>query len=230
MPEGEGCATSPTISPDGSAVYAGDNQGVFYAFGTEDGRLLWPAPPVLEGAMLGSPTAARDDGSIYVATDRFLHRLLPDGTVLWAKGYDEFAQDENRVPPVDADGDGREDFPRAAIPAGLAVTSPNRVLLPFALGYRLSPEPSGMSLWPTQAVLAVLDRDGNLAAGPFEVPDTVETTACADRYGNVYAAHVSSLSSVYNSLYCKLHLDRLGIPLPPPIVPTGGLTLLRAEP
>jgi hypothetical protein len=66
--------------------------------------------------------------------------------------------------------------------------------------------------------------------GLSEDPDTVETTACADRSGNVYAAHVSSLSSVYSSLYCKLHLDRLGIPLPPPIVPTGGLTLLRAEP
>jgi len=230
MPDGEGCATSPTLSPDGRAVYVGDNRGVFYAFDSTDGRCLWPQPPVLQGAMLGSPTAARDDGSVYVATDRFLHRIRPDGTVCWARSYDEFARNDAWVPPLHRDGDGVEDFPRRAVPAGLAITSPRRIVLPFTLGYGLSEEAGGMALWPVQAVVALLDRDGLPAAGPYEVPDTVETTACADARGNLYVAHVSSMSSVYSSLYCKLGLDRPGFPLPPPIAPVGGITVLRAGP
>ncbi|MEW6443935.1 MAG: PQQ-binding-like beta-propeller repeat protein [bacterium] len=227
MAGAEGCATSPTISPDRSAVYAGDSRGSFYAFDAEDGHRLWQNPPQL-GNMLGSPTAAGDDGSIYVATDERLHKLLPDGTVLWSKTYHEYARREEWVKKVDENGDGVEDYVRFAMPAGLAVTSPNRVLLPLTLGYLLPDQGSSVALWPTQAVLAVLDRDGEMAAGPFPVPDVVETTACADRHGNVYVAHVSALSSVCSTLYCKLHLDRLGLPLDAPIEPVGGLSVLRA--
>ena len=59
--------------------------------------------------------------------------------------------------------------------------------------------------------------------------DVSETTACADAHGNVYVAHASSMSSVYSSLYCKLHLDSLKLPLPAPIVPTGGLSRFEAR-
>lgn len=228
MPGGEGSATSPTISRDGSTVYVGDNTGTFYAFDADDGHRVWPNPPVLEGDMLGSPTAAWDDGSIYVATDRALNKLRPNGEILWSRTFHEYARNEEWVKKVDRDGDGREDLERVAVPAGLAVASPHRVLMPLTLGYRLNEEMGAAGVWPTQAVLAVLDRDGNPAAGPFELPDVVETTACATANGDVYVAHASSLSSLYNSLYCKLHLDRLGLSLQPPIVPVGGLSVLRA--
>jgi len=229
MPGGEGSATSPTLSPDGSTVYVGDNLGTFYAFDADDGHKVWPAPPVLAGSMLGSPTAARDDGSIYVATDQALNKIRPaDGEILWSRTFHEYAQNDDWVKKVDRDGDGQDDVARVAVPAGLAVTSPHRVLLPLTLGYRLAEDLGAAGVWPTQSVLAVLDRDGNPAAGPYELPDVVETTACAAANGDVYVAHASTLSSVYNSLYCKLHLDLLGLPLQPPIVPVGGLTVLRA--
>ena len=112
---------------------------------------------------------------------------------------------------------------------GLAVASPNRLLLALTLGYRLTEMAGSAALWPTQAVPALLDREGELAADPYELPDVVETTVCADAHGNVYVGHVSSLSSVYSSLTCKLGLDRLDLPLQSPIEPTGGLTLLPAR-
>ncbi len=160
---------------------------------------------------------------VYVATDSTLNRIRPaDGAVLWSRTFHQYARNDAWVKPVDRNGDGREDVERVGIPAGLAVTSPHRILLPLTLGYRLDEEMGVMGVWPTQAVLVVLDRDGHPVAGPYEVPDVIETTACAGPEGDLYIAHVSSESSVYSSLYCKLHLDLLGLPLQPPIEPVGG--------
>ncbi len=225
IPGGEGSATSPTLSPDGSAVYVGDNRGVLHAFDTEDGRELWA---VRVGEMLGSVTVAWDTGTIYVATAAELKRLSPAGRFLPCGGaYKDLARDDALVPRLDVDGDGEEDLPRVALPAGLAVASPNRVLLPLTLGYRLS-EANGYAVWPMKAVLVALDREGRLAGGPYEIPDVVETTACADRRGNVYVAHASILSSVCHSLYHKFHMDLLGV-LPHPVTPVGGITVLHAS-
>ena len=127
----------------------------FYAFDTEGGQQRWAEPLVLQGSMLGSPTAARDDGSVYVATDQLLYKISPDGEIAWSRDFQEWAPQS----------DGSTVFPPTAIPAGLAVTSPNRIILPIVQGYSLSPEPTGMAVWPVGALLAILDRQGNPVAG-----------------------------------------------------------------
>lgn len=61
---GPGSGSSPTVSADGTQVYASDNDGVLYAFNTRTGTIDWSAQSNAEAASV----AVDRTGNIYVLT------------------------------------------------------------------------------------------------------------------------------------------------------------------
>jgi outer membrane protein assembly factor BamB len=78
-----GIWTHPAISPDGTAVYHGADDGYLYARNTSDGSVKWKSP-FTYGGVQSSP-AIGGDGTIYVGTQYgYLWALNPeDGSLKW---------------------------------------------------------------------------------------------------------------------------------------------------
>ncbi|MBU4262669.1 MAG: PQQ-binding-like beta-propeller repeat protein [Proteobacteria bacterium] len=75
--------TVPALSPDGTAIYYGADDGYLYARNTSDGSLKWKSP-FTYGGIQSSP-AVGNDGTLYVGTQYgSLWALNPeDGTLKW---------------------------------------------------------------------------------------------------------------------------------------------------
>ncbi|MCX2929080.1 PQQ-binding-like beta-propeller repeat protein [Mycobacterium sp. CVI_P3] len=61
---GPGSGSSPTVSADGTQVYASDNDGVLYAFNTRTGTIDWSTQSNAEAASV----AVDKTGNVYVPT------------------------------------------------------------------------------------------------------------------------------------------------------------------
>ena len=78
-----GIWTHPALSPDGTAVYHGADDGYFYARNTSDGSVKWKSPYTYGG--IQSSPAIGGDGTIYVGTQYGnLWAINPeDGSLKW---------------------------------------------------------------------------------------------------------------------------------------------------
>ena len=111
--------TAPALSPDGTAVYYGADDGYLYARNTSDGSLKWKSPWTYGG--IASSPAIGSDGTVYVGT-RYgnLWAINPgDGSLKWnyymtlsawsspaigADGTIYFATDYGRIYAMNPDG------------------------------------------------------------------------------------------------------------------------------
>ena len=97
---GGGSGTSPTISPDGTKVYAADNLGVLRAFDADTGDVVWSQSGI---PLAGSPGLGAD-GTVYGgnaapgATSTLVALDPADGSIKWARDYDAFAA--SLLPPL----------------------------------------------------------------------------------------------------------------------------------
>ncbi|MCD6327622.1 PQQ-binding-like beta-propeller repeat protein [bacterium] len=76
---------SPALSPDGSVVYYGTQEGYFYAVYSANGALYWryPYPGPLSAGIYSSPVVD-SDGNIYFASfDGGVYSLEPNGSLRW---------------------------------------------------------------------------------------------------------------------------------------------------
>lgn len=78
-----GIWTHPALSPDGTVVYFGADDGYFYALNTSDGSVKWKSPYTY-GGVRSSP-AIGSDGTVYVGTQYGnLWAINPeDGSLKW---------------------------------------------------------------------------------------------------------------------------------------------------
>ncbi|MFH1859303.1 MAG: DUF3604 domain-containing protein [Patescibacteria group bacterium] len=206
---GKGCVTSPTLSPDGKAIFLGDNKGILYAFDTDSGKEKWKRDV---GNMHGSVTVTWDDNPIiYLANDYTLNAIdAQTGNIIWKKDYNYLA--EERLKNISG-------YPRVTMIQGIVTVSPNRIIIPLGLGYKYTP--SDLLLWPIESVLVVLDRNGNIINEPYNLRDVSETIAVPDNSGNVHITYCSISSSLAYSLW-----ERGLFPgLPKPLEPVGGIEM-----
>jgi outer membrane protein assembly factor BamB len=78
-PRGFSGSDTPTVSPDGSTIYAGSGSGVLTAL-TTSGAVKWT---LNVGSPIANAPAVGPDGTIYVATGGDLDAVTPQGTVKW---------------------------------------------------------------------------------------------------------------------------------------------------
>ena len=91
-PMGLRTSTSPSISADGSHIYAGDQSGTLFAFDTRDCGIAWSLP--LGGAALASPTAGLA-GRLYMLINGRVTAIQDDGAsarVRWQSDIAPLAQ------------------------------------------------------------------------------------------------------------------------------------------
>ncbi|RME48574.1 MAG: hypothetical protein D6795_12780, partial [Deltaproteobacteria bacterium] len=135
IPGGEGTASSPDVAFDGSAVYLSDIVGNVHAFDAEGGEHLWSREVGKVFGSLGSswPTANHPEHGLLVMTLEEILLLDPgaEGRIVWRHDYS--AELSRGIEPVPG-------YEIVAVPDGLPVQSPNRILIPFLVGYRLSEE------------------------------------------------------------------------------------------
>jgi outer membrane protein assembly factor BamB len=93
---GPGSGSSPTLSPDGTVVYASDNAGLLYAMDTRTGQTIWTTPSNAAAAA----AAVDKSGNIYVLTNNsIMSAFSPQGTKLWDADASALAQ---QILPVSA--------------------------------------------------------------------------------------------------------------------------------
>jgi outer membrane protein assembly factor BamB len=164
-PMGAGSATSPTISLNGSRVYAADGAGVLYAFDANSGEEVWTAPL---GRSAGSATVG-PDGTLYVASAGDAVALSSDGRLLWRENYDDVAS--RFLPPLPTPTGPL--VPTALVDSVLSVSA-NYLYLALILGYEIVvPSPQSTFLVPKMTVLLVIDPpDGEVIAPMVFLRDT----------------------------------------------------------
>ena len=85
---GPGSGSSPTLSPDGRAVYASDNDGILYSFDTRTGKVIWSVPSEAEAASV----AVGPNGNIYVLKRASVMSAFDStGQLLWDADVSDLA-------------------------------------------------------------------------------------------------------------------------------------------
>lgn len=72
-----GSGTSPTLRPDGSRVYVGDNFGKVLAIDTKNGGLIWEVD--VKNQIFASITASADNGELFCATNNAIIKVVDRG-------------------------------------------------------------------------------------------------------------------------------------------------------
>jgi outer membrane protein assembly factor BamB len=214
-PLGAGSGTSPTISPDGTLVYAIDDAGVMVALDTTTGERAWEAHDTMGAA---SPSVG-PDGTIYsfngiagtvVAIDG------ANGQVKWRQQYDALAAQHLRWMPF---------LPRVATVDGIITVTDNGIWAFMDLNYRISADGQDYPQ-PRKVILARLDPADGDVLGWFPVPDTSGALAVPDAQGNWYL----SLTGTASSIAWYGVNPRLPGFLQTDLQPTAGLVALRPRP
>ncbi len=90
--------TTPAVSKDGSTIYVGTFEGVFYAINA-DGSIKWN---LNTGKEIGSSAAIGADGTVYFGSNnKFFYAMDPNGKEKWS--YDTKSSVASS-PAIDADG------------------------------------------------------------------------------------------------------------------------------
>ncbi len=221
VPGGDGSATSPTLSPDGRLVFVGDDQDVLHAFDAESGQEVWQRRV---GRMLGSVTVDSQTGDqVLVGTNDTLSVLdARTGEPVWSVSFTELAR--SRLQPLE---DGTQ---ATALVAGVAMTTPTRILLPLTLGYLFDfgMESGRGFVWPVESVLVVLDRQGRFQGDPTTLPDVVETGTVISRTGRILVTFGATMSSFAHCIW-RNYGNTLARGMPEPIAPSGGFAVLDVD-
>lgn len=216
------CATTTSISPNGTQVYTGNAAGRLAAYDAVKGSRLWTYD---EAGPAASPTVG-SDGTVYTGTNTLpdrpstLSALDPgSGRAIWQRDYDELAASllpqRSALPPYFPEGQ-----PRAVVNSVPTITA-DTLWVVLLLGYRFHDPRSRVVLTqPHRAVLAGLDpADGSLRTWT-EVPDSSEASVVVARDGTIYTCHASMMSSIFwygiNPVLPESHRT--------PLRPVGGFT------
>jgi acetyl esterase/lipase len=215
VPGGNGCASSPDLAHDGSAIYLADSVGIIHAFEANSGAELWHKEI---GQIFGSmgttwPSANHPKHVLLAMTINGLTCLDPqnNGEILWH--YDYTKELAGNLPTV-------QGYNTIALPNGFPVETPNRIIMPFVIGYQIGG--GDLSVWPMQSRLVVFDRSGGLRES-YPLKDSSEIGAIPDNDGNVYVMYASMLTSTMHCFWEKNLFPRL----PEPMKPMGGLEVFR---
>jgi hypothetical protein len=229
-PMGGGSGTSPTIAPDGTKVYAADNEGVLFAFDAETGDVVWSVQNV---PLAGSPGLGAD-GTVYggnsdpVAPFTLVAFDPADGSIKWAQTYDDFAA--SLIPPLPP-------LP-PFFPTGKPIARLNSVVsssaqkawVALTVGYEFFNPNTGVSLsQPRLTVLASVDpADGSIL--DFNVlRDTEEGLISIGPDGTLHVSIGAILSSI-NFFAINPLLQSLAFPsayLFPGPTPVGGIQVFE---
>jgi outer membrane protein assembly factor BamB len=233
---GGGSGTSPTISLDGTQVYAADNLGVLRAFDADTGAVVWSQTGI---PLAGSPGLGAD-GTIYGgnsdpgATSTLVALDPADGAIRWAQDYDAFAA--SLLPPL----------PVHLLPPPLQVFFPNpqpiarvnsvvsssarKAWVALTVGYQFLNPLSGISLsQPRLTVLASIDPGDGSILGYSELRDTQEGLISIGPDGTVHVSLGSILGTInFFGINPLLESFGLGPPFLYPGTPVGGVQVLES--
>jgi len=232
---GGGSGTSPTISPDGTKVYAADNLGVLRAFDADTGDVVWSQSGI---PLAGSPGLGAD-GTVYGgnaapgATSTLVALDPADGSIKWARDYDAFAA--SLLPPL----------PVFVLPPPLQVFFPNpqpiarvnsvvsssarKAWVALTVGYEFFNPNTGISFsQPRLTVLASIDPADGSILGYQELRDTQEGLISIGPDGTVQASLGSILGSInFFAINPLLQSFGLGPPFLYPGTPLAGVQVLE---
>jgi hypothetical protein len=225
-PMGGGSGTSPTISPDGTKVYAADNEGVLFAFDAETGAVVWSVTGI---PLAGSPGLGAD-GTVYGgnsdtdATFTVVAFDPADGSLKWGQDYDDFAASLiSPLPPLPPF------FPTGKPIARLnsvVSSSAQKAWVALTVGYEFFIPTTGRRLsQPRLTVLASLDPADGSILDYTVLRDTEEGLISIGPDGTLHVSIGSILSSIHHFAINPL-LQSLGIPeayLFPGPTPVGGI-------
>ena len=225
---GGGSGTSPAISPDGTAVYAADGDGVMNAFDAETGEILWQAT----GAAGAASPGVGPDGTIYSGDSRSATETVVainpgDGTVLWANNYDDLAASVvERLPLYPPFFTG---LPTARFNSVISISA-EKIWVVLAAGYDFfNPSSGRSSMQPRASLLVSLDpKDGSVISSTA-IRDTNEGLISIGSDGTLTTSHGSINSSIHyygiNPLL-NYYIANFGMPEAYrfPTRPVGGLS------
>ena len=222
MPQGNGSATSPTLSTLGDRVYVGDSERTLWVFRASDGAEMGHHEV---GPMAGSITADWYRGTVWVGAGPDLVRLDP----ITAERLETVNLSYENGDPVNIDtiyeayGElpTYKGKPPTAKIAGLVVATPDHLIFPVNLGFELQqetpPEAQGSSFqgmdflfWPIHTTAVALERAPIEDDDPetkavishvFDVEDSSEVGLMPDSQGRVLSAMFSTTTSFFRCLW-----------------------------
>jgi len=211
-----GVWTNPAVSPDGSAVYFGADDGYFWAVDTASGTLKWRSPFTYGGVQ--SSAAVGSDGTVYVGTQYgYLWALNPvDGTVQWssyptlsawsspvigADGTIYFATDYGAIFAMNPDGSSKWSYvggydvaghfhssPAIGPTGALYIGSTNGRLFAFNTTLVIA-TPDNIEVYPGDPVSVSLDVQGALNLYALQASCTVDSVVMQPQeatFGNFF--------------------------------------------
>jgi outer membrane protein assembly factor BamB len=231
---GGGSGTSPTISPDGTKVYAADNLGVLWAFDADTGDVVWSQSGI---PLAGSPGLG-PDGTVYGgnadpgATATLVALDPADGSVKWAQDYDAFAT--SLLPPLPVPPQLQPLFPNPQPIArvnSVVSSSARKAWVALTVGYEFRNPTTGTSLsQPRLTVLAAVDPADGSILGFNTLRDTQEGLISIGPDGTLHVSLGSILGSI-NAFAINNILLLVGVPPGSPLLypgtPVGGVQVLE---
>jgi hypothetical protein len=230
---GGGSGTSPTISPDGTKVYAADNLGVLRAFDADTGDVVWSQSGI---PLAGSPGLG-PDGTVYGgnsdpgATATLVALDAADGSIKWARDYDAFAA--SLLPPLPVFLLPPELQPLFPNPQPIArvnsvvSSSARKAWVALTVGYEFWNPTTGTSLsQPRLTVLAAVDPADGSILGFNTLRDTQEGLISIGPDGTLHVSLGSILGSI-NAFAINLLLQGLPPIFLYPGTPVGGVQVLE---
>ncbi len=182
-PMGGGSGTSPAISPDGSLVYAADDDGVMFAFDGYSGEVVW----TLTETMAAASPAVGPDGTIYSYSDSNIVAISgTDGSVKWNVDYDSLAAEF--LAPLDV-------AERIVKIDCVLVLSAKKLWAAIDMDYEVliggNPAPV-----PQISLLTAIDPSDGSVLGKARIRDTCGAIIAPDKDGRVYISLGSFASSI----------------------------------
>ncbi|MBK7169795.1 MAG: PQQ-binding-like beta-propeller repeat protein [Gammaproteobacteria bacterium] len=184
-PMGAGSGTSPALSPDGSLVYAIDDDGLMVAIDAASGERAWETADTMGQA---SPTVG-GDGTIYsfngmqgtiVAIDGM------SGALKWSRQYDDIARAHLAWRPF---------LDRTATVDCIITATANGLLAFLDLNYRL-PVGEGDYPQPRKIVVVHLAPEDGSVLGWFEARDSSGAFVVPDVGGRLYLTLSAAATSI----------------------------------
>ncbi|MCP4628906.1 MAG: PQQ-binding-like beta-propeller repeat protein [bacterium] len=184
-PMGAGSGTSPAISPDGSLVYAIDDDGLMVAIDTATGERIWEAPDTMGQA---SPSIGPDNTIFsFNGIEGTIVAINGDnGVIEWRKQYDFIAEDHLTWVPF---------LPRVTTVDGLMTVTNNGLWAFFDLNYEISGNEQAYPQ-PRKVVVGQLDTNNGELLAWFESRDTSGAFMVPDSDGSIYLTLSGAASSI----------------------------------
>jgi hypothetical protein len=191
---GPGSGSSPGISPDGSAVYVVDGNGVLFAVDAESGMAKWS---LATNGQPASPSVGAD-GKIYLLGGRAGLAINADGTRAWKANLDDLAR--QMVPALGPDSglEGPSTFNNA-----IPTITESGILTSVTVGYLTSLGTQTLAPVPVQQIVVLLDpRTGERIEtfDPLRPRDTVEGFVVPSLEGTIYVNQGALVSSTMTAL------------------------------